>query len=443
MKGIFQRKFNAEIYIKIIKLAIPLIIANFLQNLYNLSDTYYMGKLGGLELATSSFTSPITQMIIGAGSGFSLGGGVILNQIYGSKNFKKLVEVNTQLIIINLVIATIILFFSFLFCENILKFSGASGELLEKSALYIKFIFLTIPMTFIVTAYITIKNSKGKTTAPLYLVAASVVLNIVLNSFFIYKLKWGLAGIGIATVIANLLLCLYCLLDLGLKREISRKYISFNKEIFKKILRLGFPSSLTTVTNSLSFILINIFVIQYGTDVLAAYGIGNRINNIIYVVVNGIGSAVTIMVGHNIGAKKIKEAKELLKVGINTGLVIGIISVIYLYLNLDSAVGMLTTDGNIKYHSINYLKIMLISVIPWVIFQVLAGIFQGTGHTTFNMYCHIGRIWIFRVPFIYLLEKVFKLHEYSIWYSMLLSNLFALLFSVFLYRFIDWKRREG
>ena len=170
MKRIFLKKFNAEVYLTIIKLAIPLIIANFLQNLYNLADTYYMGKLGGLELATSSFTSPITQMIIGAGSGFSLGGGVILNQTYGSKNFKKLVEVNTQLIIINLIIATIILFFSFVFCENILKFSGASGELLEKSALYIKFIFLTIPMTFIVTAYITIKNSKGKTTAPLYLV---------------------------------------------------------------------------------------------------------------------------------------------------------------------------------------------------------------------------------------------------------------------------------
>ena len=235
MKRIFLKKFNAEVYLTIIKLAIPLIIANFLQNLYNLADTYYMGKLGGLELATSSFTSPITQMIIGAGSGFSLGGGVILNQTYGSKNFKKLVEVNTQLIIINLIIAIFILFFSFLFCENILKFSGASGELLEKSALYIKFIFLTIPMTFIVTAYITIKNSKGKTTAPLYLVTASVILNIILNSFFIYKLKWGLAGIGIATVIANLLLCIYCLLDLGLKAMIGKG--ARNQEVIDSIIK--------------------------------------------------------------------------------------------------------------------------------------------------------------------------------------------------------------
>ena len=262
---------------------------------------------------------------------------------------------------------------------------------MEKSVLYTKFIFLTIPMTFIVTAYITIKNSRGKQQLRLSCYSFSD-FKYYFGFFFIYKLEWGLAGIGVATVIANLFLCLYCLLDLGVKREISRKYISFNKEIFKRILRLGFPSSLTTVTNSLSFILIKYFVIEYGTDVLAAYGIGNRINNIIYVLVNGIGSAVTIMVGHNIGAGKIKEAKELLKVGINTGLVIGIISVIYLYLNLDSAVGILTTDVNIKYHSINYLKIMLISVIPWVIFQVLAGIFQGTGHTTFNMYCHIGRI---------------------------------------------------
>ena len=421
-----------KLYLSMIKLAIPLIISNFLQNLYNLADTYYMGKLGGIELATASFTSPITQMIIGAGTGFSLGGGVILSQTFGSKNIKKLVEVNTQLIVVNMVIAIIITVLSFGFCEKILVFSGATGVLLEKSSLYIKFIFLTIPMTFIVTAYTVIKNSKGKTSAPLHLITVSVILNIILNSFFIYKMNLGLKGIGIATVIANLLLCIYCLIDLSIKREIAREYLKFNKDIFKKILRLGFPSSLTTTTNSLSFILINIFVVKYGNDVLAAYGVGNRINNIIYVLVNGIGSSVAILVGH----------REILLAGIKIGLIVGIVSVIFLYWNLDIAVGILTSDEMIKYHSINYLKIMLISVIPWVIFQVLAGVFQGTGHTTFNMYCHVGRIWIFRVPFIYFLERILELKEYSIWYSMLLSNLCALLFSIFLYRKIDWKRRE-
>ena len=102
-----------KLYLSMIKLAIPLIISNFLQNLYNLADTYYMGKLGGIELATASFTSPITQMIIGAGTGFSLGGGVILSQTFGSKNIKKLVEVNTQLIVVNMVIAIIITVLSF------------------------------------------------------------------------------------------------------------------------------------------------------------------------------------------------------------------------------------------------------------------------------------------------------------------------------------------
>lgn len=438
-----KEKMNGKkLYWDMIKLAIPLIISNFLQNLYNLADTYYMGKLGGIELATASFTSPITQMIIGAGTGFSLGGGVILSQTFGSRNIKKLVEVNTQLIVVNIVIAIMITVLSFGFCEKILVFSGATGVLLEKSSLYIKFIFLTIPMTFIVTAYTIIKNSKGKTSAPLYLITASVVLNIILNSFFIYKMNLGLKGIGIATVIANLLLCIYCLSDLSIKQEIAREYFKFNKEIFKKILRLGFPSSLTTMTNSLSFILINIFVVKYGNDVLAAYGVGNRINNIIYVLVNGIGSSVAILVGHSIGAGKIKEIKEIVFVGIKIGFVVGIVSVIFLYCNLDMAVSILTNDEMIKYHSINYLKIMLISVIPWVVFQVLAGVFQGTGHTIFNMYCHVGRIWIFRVPFIYFLERILELKEYSIWYSMLLSNLCALLFSIFLYRKIDWKRRE-
>ena len=83
-------------------------------------------------------------------------------------------------------------------------------------------------MTFIVTAYTVIKNSKGKTSAPLHLITVSVILNIILNSFFIYKMNLGLKGIGIATVIANLLLCIYCLIDLSIKREIAREYLKFN-----------------------------------------------------------------------------------------------------------------------------------------------------------------------------------------------------------------------
>ena len=323
-----------------------------------------------------------------------------------------------------------------------LIFSGASGVLLIKSEIYIKYIFLTIPLTFITTAYTVIKNSKGKTTSPLYLITLSVILNIVFNYFFVYKIELGLEGIGLATVIANLLLSVYCLFELVVKKEIASKYFKLNIKILKKILILGFPTSLTTVANSLSFVLINIFVVKYGNDVLAAYGVGNRINNIIYVLINGIGSSVAILVGHNIGARKIDKIKKILIVGIKLGFLIGIISVIFLYLNLNSVVGILTEDKFIKYHSINYLKIMLVSVIPWVIFQILAGVFQGTGYTIFNMYCHIGRIWVFRVPFIYFFEKFLLLGEYSIWYSMLFSNLCALLFSVVLYKKIDWQRRE-
>ena len=319
-----------QLYKQMIKLAIPLIISNFLQNLYNLADTYYMGKLGAVELATASFTSPITQMIIGAGTGFSLGGGVILSQVYGSKQMKKLVKINTQLILINIIIALILMVLSFIFCKKILIFSGASGVLLIKSEIYIKYIFLTIPLTFITTAYIVIKNSKGKTTSPLYLITLSVILNIVFNYFFVYKIELGLEGIGLATVIANLLLSVYCLFELVVKKEIASKYFKLNIKILKKILILGFPTSLTTVANSLSFVLINIFVVKYGNDVLAAYGVGNRINNIIYVLINGIGSSVAILVGHNIGARKIDKIKKILIVGIKLGFLIGVISVIFL-----------------------------------------------------------------------------------------------------------------
>lgn len=425
----------------LILLASPIILSNFLQNLYNLADSYYMGKVGGVELATSSFTSPITQMIVGIGGGFAVGGGVIISQLVGKGDKEEILKTNSQLLSINMLVSLCITILSFIFCEKILRFSGADGELLEKSSLYIKFIFLTIPMTFIISTYTTIKNSKGKSVHPLYLIAFSTILNIFLNSLFINKFKLGLYGIGFATLIANVILGSYCIYELYLKEEIRFEFLKIKKDIFYRILKLGVPSSLTTVTNSLSFIIINVFVVKYGTEVLAAYGVGNRINNIIYVLINGIGTAVAILVGQNVGAGNTKKAKDMLRTGIICGLIVGIISMVSLFLILSPVVEMFTIDLEIKKHSINYLKIMLISVIPWAIFQPLAAVFQGTGHTKFGMYCHFGRVWIFRVPFILIFENLLILYEFSIWYSMLFSNLFALIFSFILYKKVDWERK--
>lgn len=436
-----QEKLKESEWLKLIFLAAPIILSNFLQNFYNMADSYYMGKVGGVELATSSFTSPITQMIIGIGGGFAVGGGIIISQLVGRNDLKEVTKTNTQLLSINLIVSIVIMLVSLLFCEEILRFSGAKGELLDKSGIYIKFIFLTIPMTFIISTYITIKNSKGKSMYPLYLISVSTILNIILNSIFISKLKLGIYGIGLATLIANLVLSIYCLIDLYRKEEIKKDMIKIEKEMLKKIVKLGIPSSLTTVTNSLSFIIINIFVVKYGTDVLAAYGVGNRINNMIYVLINGIGTAVAIMVGQSVGSRNIRRAKNILKVGIILGLIVGCVSIGTLYLMIGPVVDIFTKDLVIKSHSVNYLKIMLISVVPWAVFQSLAAVFQGTGHTKFNMYCHFGRVWLFRVPFILLFEIVFLLEEFSIWYSMLFSNLFALIFSFVLYRKVNWRKR--
>ena len=157
--------------------------------------------------------------------------------------------------------------------------------------------------------------------------------------------------------------------------------------------------------------------------------------------INGIGTAVAILVGQNVGAGNIKKAKDMLRTGVICGLFVGMVSMVSLFLILNPVVDMFTSDIQIKSHSINYLKIMLVSVIPWAISQPLAAVFQGTGHTKFGMYCHFGRVWIFRVPFIFIFENVLLLYEFSIWYSMLFSNLFALVFSFVLYKKVDWERK--
>lgn len=392
-----------------------------------------MGRLGKDALSASAFTFPIFQMITALGAGFGIGGMIIFSRNLGARKFRENLKAKSQLLTVNVVVSILLSIVTVTFSKEILSLSGATGILLELSNQYTKILFMAIPFVFIINTYNAIENSKGKTIKPMLLVLASTILNVILNSFFLYLGK-GIEGIAIATVIANIILSAFTLFDsIVKKKDIFFRYMGWNSKLALSIIKLGIPVSLTSATANLGFIVLNRYVVEYGATVLAAFGIGNRVNNIFYTPANGISTAVSIMVAQNLGAENFKRVKNIFRISILFSLTTGILGAIFLLVFNRELTAVFTKDPEITKHTLDFIQAFAFSTIPWAIYKVIVGYFQGEGFTKLNFYIDLGRVWVFRIPVLLLIQKIFNLGTYSLWYAMLISNILVMLVVLIIY----------
>lgn len=384
-----------------------------------------MGLLGSEALAASAFTSPIFQVITSLGTGLATGGMIIFSKNIGSGNLKENLKAKSQLMLVNLLLGTLLALVTFIFTKNIISLSGASGNLATLSGNYMRILFTAIPSLLIVNSYSAIENSKGNTKKPLILVAISTVLNVVFNSLAV-KLNFGIEGIAVATLLSSLLLTLYCVWELFKKKDISWRYLKPNPALILSILAMGVPVALSSSTASLGFVVMNRYVVDFGSEALAAFGVGNRINNIFYTPANGFLTGVSIMIAQNLGAGNTKRMKEILHTAMKASVSIAFVGSIILYLLTDSMISIFTDNPEIVRHSKNYLHIFVYCNMAWGVYQVYSGYFLGIGLTKLNFYINLGRVWAFRIPVLILLERTFSLGAYSIWSAMLISNILVM-----------------
>ena len=416
---------EGNILTTLLKISLPIMLNQLLQTFYNISDSYFMGLLGSEALAASAFTSPIFQVLVSLGAGLATGGMIIFSKNIGAGKFEDNLKSKSQLLIVNLLLGSILTLVAYIFTEDILHFSGATGPLTELSSKYMKILFLSIPSLLIINSYSAIENSKGNTKKPLFLVAVSTGLNIILNSLAV-KFNTGISGIALATLISSLLLTSYCIFELFKNNDISLKYLKPDPTLILYVLSMGIPVALSSSTASLGFVVMNRYVVDFGSEALAAFGIGNRINNIFYTPANGLLTGVSIMISQNLGAKNKKRMKEIFKVSMKTSISIAFLGSFLLYFLTEPMIAIFTQDPEIFRHSKNYLHIFVYCNLAWGVYQIYSGYFLGVGLTKLNFYINLGRVWAFRIPVLIFLKNFFSLEAYSIWFAMLISNILVM-----------------
>lgn len=431
----------------ILALAVPVVINSFLQTMYNMTDTYWLGQLGTNELAAINLVSPLQQIVVNFGSGLTVAGAVLIAQLIGASKKEEAASMASQIFVCAMIFSIICAGVIAIFTPTVVNWLGADEPTAKVANVYLRIVILDMPFLYMVNIFAAIRQAQGDTVSPMFLNLTGILLNVILDPLLMIVIHWGAAGAALATVIAKAVPAMISLVIL--KRDttgvrIRLKGFRFEKSKMKSILTVGLPTAIGGSTMQLGFLLMSRNVYVYGTGAMAAYGIGNKVNGLITLPSNGIGSAVATIVGQNIGANQIDRAEKGYKIARR-------VSVIFLFVGglilsrpflSEAIVGLFSTDEEVIAMAADFLSIMALWCFTNGVYNSTSGLFQGSGHTEVTMAVDATRLWVFRFATLYVCENWLHMGVRSIWYSVVVSNALSSVILYVVYRTGLWKKKR-
>ena len=433
----------------ILMLAIPVTFANILQTVYQLIDTFWVGRLGVEAVAAVSLSFPILFFINSLAMGFVMAGSILVAQYNGKGDTKSTSLVAGQTLALVVLVALVISLVGYFASGAMLSFLTKDLSVLTQGTSYLRISFIAMPAIFIYIAFQSSLRGVGEVKLPMLIILSTVILNFFLDPLFMLGWKFipamGVTGVAIATLITEALSALIGIVILcGGRYKIKLKLQDLKLKMvwIKKIFKLGLPSSIEMSSRSFGMVLMIFVVSIFGTLTVAAYGIGTRLLGFVIMPAFGFAIATSSLVGNNLGAKQHDRAEKIVKTGIKisfwTLTVIGVI--VFIFAKQISGF-FVPNEPELITMSANFVKIMASIFGAIGIQMVIGGTLKSAGQTTVSMSLAIFHTILLFV-LAYLLSVVFTLSEFGIWIAYPISNVVALLLAFYFYRRKDWLKKE-
>ena len=310
---------SAPIPKALLALGIPTMIGMLINALYNLVDTYFVGGLGTDQMGAVTVAFPLGQIVVGLGLLFGNGAAAYLSRLLGRGDKDTANKVASTAIYSGVSIGAIVILFSIIFLEPILKQAGAIESVIPYAVTYSRiYIVFSIFNVFNVTMN-NIVSSEGAAKTAMCALMAGAVLNVILDPVFIYALNLGVVGAAIATAISQVISTLVYLCYILRKKSVfnfSIKECCFAKEIISEILKIGIPTLIFQLLTSLSIGMINSAAKEYGGSALAAMGPVTKIMSMGTLIVFGFLKGFQPIAGFSYGAKKFDRLREAIRIAV-------------------------------------------------------------------------------------------------------------------------------
>ncbi len=434
----------------LITISLPIIFANFLHTAYQLTDTFWVGRLGAAAVAAVSISFPVIFLIVSLGGGLSVAGTILVAQYKGKNDMRAVNHITAQTLLAIFVVSVVLACVGFFGSPGIIRMMGAEKEVFTDAVSYMKISFAGTIFMFVFMVFQSLMRGVGDVKTPMYIILATVLLNLVIDPLFImgygFIPRMGVAGAAIATIICQGISAVTGIwLMVKKKHQIQLHIKGFRPDfpLIKKMFILGMPASIENSTVALSMNLLIFLVAGFGTTVLAAYGIGHRVSSLVVIPTIGLSIATSTLVGQNIGAGKIKRAERIVRVAVSLGFGILTLMGILMFIFAEHiAATFIPGEPETIAVSVSFIRIMSLTFGFMAVHHVTNGAFIGSGNTHISMILSIISLWLLRFPLAYVLSRYTSLKEAGIWIAFPATNVLTAAITVLWFSRGTWKKRK-
>jgi len=427
----------------ILTFAFPMLIGNVLQQFYNMVDSIVVGNyVGKLALAAVGTGFPIIFMMAAMFIGLGIGATILISQYIGAGDMdsvqKTAQTIYTAMILGSIPISIIGIFLS----EPILILINTPAEALSMAKIYMMIIFGGMIGSIGYNVNAGILQGFGDSKSSLLFLAIATVINIILDLLFVIVFRWDVAGVAIATIIAQSASWLFGIAYMRKKYEVLNFSIfrfHFDKDIFKRIIKLGLPTGVQQTLFAVGIMSLQSLVNSYGSDFIAGYNAANKIDTFAFMPIQSFSNAVTTFTGQNIGAKRMDRVHKgaVTAIGLSVAVCIACLVIIPFGPFL---LGMFNSDPAVIEAGMIYLNSVMPTIAILAIVFTLNSVIRGAGESVVPMIGAIVSLWLCRVPAAYYIAANFG-KEY-IFLSYAVGWLFWLLITGPYYLSGRWKTKS-
>lgn len=436
---------------RIVEFAIPMLIGNVAQQLYNTADSIIVGKyIGDNALAAVGSASPILNLLLVLFVGISVGASIMVAQYFGAKDREKLSRTIGVCISLTAIASIAIMIIGPLLSRPLLELLNTPESIIDWSASYLNIFFIGSAGFAYFNILSGVLRGLGDSISALIFLLISTVLNVFLDIVFVAKFNMGVPGVALATIIAqgfSAILTLRKLLKNKSSFDLNLKMLKLDREYTFKLMKLELPSGVTQAIFSLAMIIVQSLTNSFGEMVIAANVIIMRVDGFAMMPNFSFGAALTTFTGQNIGAGKMDRVEKGIKQGSLIALGVSTTLTILLLIFGKYLMAVFTDTSELVDLSMHMMRILAFGYIAMAITQSLSGVMRGAGDTMTPMWISLITTVVVRVPIAYGIAHFTKSPEYptgrpeSIFISLLMSWTIGAIITTIFFRRGNWRKK--
>lgn len=401
---------EGNIFLHLISFALPLLIGNLFQQLYNTVDAWVVGNFVSNEAYSAVGTvGPIINMLIGFFMGLSSGAGVVISQNYGARHFDKVHDAVHTSILLTLILAVVFTFIGIAFIPPMLHLMNMPAEVMPEATTYLTIYFSGLLGLMIYNMGAGILRAVGDSKRPFYYLVVCAVANTVLDLLFVLVLKMGVAGVALATILSqgiSALLVVITLLRCDNCIRLILRDLKIHWNILKRIMLVGIPAALQLAVTSFSNVFVQSYINFFGPDCMSGWTTYAKIDQLLFLPMQSISLASTTFVGQNLGNKQVARAKKGVSIATSMAISITVLLCIPVMVFAPQIVAFFNSKAEVIAYGTTLLRLLSPCYVLCCFNQIYAGALRGAGNSKAPMVIMLLTFVLFRQIYLFFMSHI-------------------------------------